>query len=96
MNNQKYIHSTWDFLGVFCLGEHFFVMILDFGLLFTLGTCGEGTFIFLELFFSQGEGEAGLNCRFKDGTSMKSSSDSVDGARGFLLTRQARAFLRKR
>ena len=71
--------------------------ISNFGLLFTLGTCGEGTFIFLELFFSQGEGEAGLNCRFKDGTSMKSSSDSVDGAEGgFLLTRQARAFLRKR
>jgi hypothetical protein len=72
-------------------------MILDFGLLFTLGTCGEGTFIFFALFFSEGEGEADQNWRFKDGASMKSSSDSVDGAEGgFLLTRQARAFLRKR
>jgi hypothetical protein len=71
-------------------------MILDFGLLFTLGTCGEGTFIFFALFFSEGEGEADLNWRFNDGASMKSSSDSVDGVGGFLFTRQAKAFLRKR
>jgi hypothetical protein len=68
-------------------------MILDFRLLFTLGTCGEGTFIFFALLFSKGEGEADLNWRFNDGASMKSSSDSVDGAGGFLFTRQAKAFL---
>jgi hypothetical protein len=71
--------------------------ISNFGLLFTLGTCGEGTFIFFALFFSVGEGEVDLNWRFNDGASMKSSSDSVDGAEGgFLFTRQAKAFLRKR
>jgi hypothetical protein len=69
--------------------------ISNFELLFTLGTCGEGTFIFFALFFS--EGDADLNWRFKDGASMKSSSDSVDGAEGgFLFTRQASAFVRKR
>ena len=47
--------------------------------------------------FSEGEGEANLNWRFKVGASMKSSSDNVDGAEGgFLFTRQASAFLRKR
>jgi hypothetical protein len=47
--------------------------------------------------FSEGGGEADLNWRFKDGASMKSSSDSVDGAEeGFIFTRQASAFLRKR
>ena len=71
-------------------------MILDFGLLFTLGTWGEGTFIFFALICSEGEGEADLNWRFNDGASMKSSSDSVDGAGGFLFKRQAKAFLRKR
>ena len=71
--------------------------ISNFELLFTLGTYGEGTFIFFALFFSEGEGDADLNWRFKDGVSMKSSSDSVDGAEGgFLFTRQASAFLRKR
>jgi hypothetical protein len=36
--------------------------------------------------FSEGEGEANLNWRFKVGASMKSSSDNVDGAeRGFFL-----------
>ena len=71
--------------------------ISNFELLFTLGTCGEGTFIFFARFFSEEEGEADLNWRFKDGASMKSSSDNVDGAEeGFLFTRQASAFLRKR
>ena len=71
-------------------------MILDFGLLFTQGTWGEGTFNFFALICSEGKGEADLNWRFNDGASMKSSSDSVDGAGGFLFKRQANAFLRKR
>jgi hypothetical protein len=46
--------------------------------------------------FFVGEGDVDLNWRFNDGASMKSSSDSVDGAGGFVFTRQAKAFLRKR
>jgi hypothetical protein len=61
--------------------------ISNFDLLVTIGTCGEGTFIFFARFFSEGEGEADLNWRFKVGASMKSSSDNVDGAeRGFFYT----------
>jgi hypothetical protein len=71
--------------------------ISNFDLLVTIGTCGEGTFIFFARFFSEGEGEVDLNWRFKDEASIKSSSDNMDGAEGgFLFTRQASAFLRTR
>jgi hypothetical protein len=56
--------------------------ISNFDLLVTIGTCGEGTFIFFARFFSEGEGAADLNWRFKVGASMKSSSDNVDGVEG--------------
>ena len=82
------MHSTWDFLGVLCLGELVFIMIFDltsisvFDLLDTIGTCGEGTFIFFERLFSEVEGAADLKLRFNVGASMKSSSDNADGAVG--------------
>ena len=75
-------------LVVLCLGELVFVMIFDFtsisnfDLLVTIGTCGEGTFIFFACFFYEGEGAADLNWRFNVGASMKSSSDNANGAVG--------------
>ena len=53
-----------------------------FDLLDTIGTCGEGTFIFFERLFSEVEGAADLKLRFNVGASMKSSSDNADGAVG--------------
>jgi hypothetical protein len=56
--------------------------ISNFDLLDTIGTCGEGTFIFFERIFSEGEGAAELKLCFNIGASMKSSSDNADGAVG--------------
>jgi hypothetical protein len=72
-------------------------LISIFDLLDTIGTCGEGTFIFFERLFSEVEGTADLKLRFNDGASMKLSSDNADGTvGGFFLTRQASSFLRTR
>jgi hypothetical protein len=85
MNKQKYIHSTWDFLGVFCLGE-LFCNDIRLWTSFHTRNLGRRDFYLLCTVFSEGEGEADLNWRFNDGASMKSSSDSVDGAGGFFYT----------
>jgi hypothetical protein len=73
------MHSTWNFLGVLCLGELVFIMffdlksISDFDLLDIMGTCGGGMSMFntrdffFEWLFTEVEAAADLELRFNVG-----------------------------